>query len=64
MWHHPADTHLSGNVKLVHHLQLVVHLDATLHQVQLTVLKVVEVELEDLRFLGVWQDLRLQAEVE
>ena len=30
-------THLSGDMKLVHHLQFVVHLDAALHQLQFAV---------------------------
>lgn len=47
-------THLSGDVKLVHHLQFVVHLDATFHQVKFTVLKVTEVKLQDLRLFGAW----------
>lgn len=50
-------THLSGDVKLVHHFQFVVHLDAAFHKVQFTVIEVTEVKLEDLRFLSVWQDL-------
>lgn len=52
-------TDLSGNVKLVHHFQLIVHLNATFHQIQLTVIKVTEVKLEDLSFLRVWQNFRL-----
>lgn len=56
-------THLSGNVKLVHHFQFIVHPDATFHQVQFTVLKVTEVKLKDLRFLRARQDLRLEMEI-
>ena len=52
-------SHRSGDVELVHHFELVVHLDATLDQVQLTELKVTEVELQDLTLLGVGQDFRL-----
>lgn len=51
------DTDLSGNVKLVHHLQLVVHPDAALDQVKLAVLKVAKVKLQDLGLLGARHDL-------
>lgn len=50
-------------MKLVHHFQFIVHLDATLHQVQFAVFKVTEMKLEDLHFLRVGQDLGLWTEV-
>lgn len=59
-WAHKRDAHLSGNVKLVHHFELIVHPDATLDQVQLAVLKVAEVKLQYLGFLGIGEDFRLE----
>lgn len=39
--------HLLRDVELVHHSELVVHLDAALHQLQLREWQVAEVELVD-----------------
>lgn len=52
-------TYLTWNMKFVHHTQLIVHLDATFHQVQLRELKITEVKLQDLRLLWIWQHTNL-----
>ena len=49
-------------MKLVHHSQLIIHFNAALDQIQLTVVKVTEVKLEDLGFLGVGEHLSLEEE--
>ena len=43
------------NLELRHHANLVIHLDATLNQLHLRAFEVREVELVDLKLLGVHQ---------
>lgn len=47
--------HLLRDVELVHHSELVVHLYAALHQLQLREGQVTEVKLVDFIFLGIWK---------
>lgn len=47
--------HLLRDVELVHHSELVVHLYAALHQLQLREGQVTEVKLVDFVFLGIWK---------
>lgn len=47
--------HLLWDVELVHHLELIVHLYAALHQLQLREGQVTEVKLVDFIFLSIWK---------
>lgn len=47
--------HLLRDVEFVHHSELVVHLYAALHQLQLREGQVTEVKFVDFVFLGIWK---------